>query len=103
MLIGDIINKQDAHCTTVVSCGDGAETLLAGLDQRIRIARVAEERSKTTYRVPNLQLNSFSFKLNGFDFEINSANFRKENQVFAEMRRNTGSGLPNRCDETGCE
>lgn len=55
MLIGDIINKQDAHGTTVVSCSDGAETFLTGLIQRIRTTEMKKmTKQHTVSQICNL-------------------------------------------------
>jgi hypothetical protein len=52
--ICNIIDKQDAHCTSIVSCCDCAKTLL-------------------TSSIPYLKLYALVVKLNGSDFEINPA------------------------------
>ena len=53
LLVGNIEHEQDAHRTTVVGGGDGAETLL-------------------TRRVPDLQLDALAIQLNGADLEVNA-------------------------------
>lgn len=52
-LIRDIINKQDTHGASVVSGGDGAETLLAG-------------------GIPDLEFNALAVEFDGADFEVDS-------------------------------
>ena len=50
-LVGDIVDKHDAHGAAVVSGGDCAESLLAG-------------------SVPNLQLDLFAIHLDGPDLKV---------------------------------
>lgn len=51
--IGHVIDQQDAHGTSIVSCGDGTETFLAS-------------------GIPDLQLDAFAFQFNCADFEVDA-------------------------------
>jgi hypothetical protein len=51
--IGNIVDQQNPHGTSIVSRGDGSESFLAG-------------------SVPYLQLHPLSIKLNGSDLEVDA-------------------------------
>ena len=61
-LVGDVVDKHDAHGPSVVGGGDGSEPLLAG-------------------SVPDLKLDLLAIKLNCSDLEINPY----KNWMFIEL------------------
>ena len=70
--ISHIVNKEYAHCTTVVSRSDGTEAFLAG-------------------RVPDLQLDSLAIQFNCTDLEINAngGDERGSERVFTKAEETT--------------
>ena len=73
LVICDVVNQKDAHGSTIVRGGDGAEALLAG-------------------RVPNLQLNALAIQFDGSDFEVNSngGNKTRGERVIRESKQKAG-------------
>jgi hypothetical protein len=72
-LVRHVIDQQDAHSTSVVCGGDGAEALLAG-------------------RVPYLQLHALAVELDGPDLEVDSdsRDEGRRERVFAEAQQAAG-------------
>lgn len=73
LLIGDVVDQENAHGSSVVSRGDGPESLLA-------------------CRVPYLQLDALSVQLYRANLEVDTdgGDERRSERVFAEAQQAAG-------------